>query len=120
LLPGVVDQGRGLRALHPTLDSVAFVPRWTSGYRDFELVAGSTDGWLIGFGAGAESHLRFAGALIENGFIEEALQHLADAAPAFPDDPRLAFAEQKLRRTLAAAAQPMPQSSSLPSSPPMR
>ena len=120
LLPGVVDQGRGLRALHPGLDSIAFVDRWTPAYRDFELVAGSVDGMIVGFGSGPDAHLRFAGVLVENEFVEEALQHLGDAIPAYPDDPRLALAERTLRARIASTAQPMPQSSSRPSSPPIR
>jgi len=117
LLPGVVDQGRGLRALHPNVDSVAFVDRWTPAYRDFQLVAGSVDGLIQGFGTGPESHLRFAGVLVANGFIDEARQHLGDASAGYPDDPRL---QRALAMLTSSTAQPMPQSSSRPSSPPIR
>jgi hypothetical protein len=120
LLPGVVDQGRGLRALYPNLDSVAFVDRWTPAYRDFELVAGSVDGMIVAFGSGPDAHLRYAGVLVDNEFVEEALQHLGDAIPAYPGDPRLLLAERTLRARVALTAQPMPQSSSRPSSPPIR
>jgi hypothetical protein len=117
LLPGVVDQGRGLRALHSNLDSVAFVDRWTPEYRDFQLVAGSVDGMIQGFGTGPEAHVRFAGVLVANGFIDEARQHLGDASAGYPDDPRL---RQALAMLTSSASQPMPQSSSRPSSPPIR
>lgn len=117
LLPGVVDQGRGLRALYPNLDSVAFVDHWTPAYRDYQLVAGSVDGNVVGFGTGPDAHLQFARVLIENGFIDESLRHLSAVATAYPDDPRLQLAYGNLAR---ARAQPMPQSSSRPSSPPMR
>jgi hypothetical protein len=117
LLPGVVDQGRGLRALHANLDSVAFVDRWSPAYRDFQLVAGSVDGMIQGFGAGPEAHLRFTAVLVANGFIDEARQHLGDASAGYPDDPRL---RQAMAMMTSATAQPMPQSSSRPSSPPIR
>jgi hypothetical protein len=120
LLPGVVDQGRGLRALYPGLDSVAFVDRWTPAYRDFQLVAGSVDGMILSFGSGPDAHLGFAGILLENGFANEALQHIGAVIPVYPEDPRLRLAERTLRDRIATTPQPMPQSSSRPSSPPIR
>lgn len=117
LLPGVVDQGRGLRALYPNLDSVAFVERWTPEYRDYQLVAGSVDGMIVGFGAGADAHLRFVETLMRNDFRDEAVQHLRDVARGYPDDARFATA---LATLAPSTAQPIPQSSSRPSSPPIR
>ncbi|HET9327574.1 MAG TPA: hypothetical protein VFQ05_12440 [Candidatus Eisenbacteria bacterium] len=109
LLKSVLDDGRGLRAVCPTVDSVAFVSRWTPEYRDFELIAGSVDGFVDNLGRGAESHLRLADKLVRFNFPREADEHLRAAAIAYPDDARLALARAtvvaQLGRSDEAAAE---------------
>ena len=84
LLPSIFDNGRGLRALHPNLDSVAFVSRWTPAYQSFDLIAGSVDGNVIFFGSSPEGHLRFIRTLESNGFPREAAAHRSAVTEAFP------------------------------------
>ena len=108
LLSAVLDMGRGLRALYPGLDSVAFVQRWSPALREFDLVANTPEGHAVDFGLGPDAHLRFASALVDGGYTSVAIDHLAAAARAYPTDPRLGVAlVQALvrggRRTQAAA-----------------
>jgi hypothetical protein len=96
LLLSVLDQGRALRALFPGLDSVAFVDRWSPGYRDFDLVVNNADGFTLTLGHGPDAHLNFAGLLLRRGLKGPALEDLAAARQAYPEDPRLAIAYQRV------------------------
>jgi len=101
LLVAVLDEGRALRALRPQVDSVAFVPRWSPAYRDFDLVATTLDGFAVNFGRGSEAPLRLARALFESGNANLALGVLDAAIPVYPEDPRLADARARLVAVLA-------------------
>jgi hypothetical protein len=94
LLPGVLDQGRGLRALYPNIDSVAFVSRWTPAYSTFEIFVGNEDGRVLGIGHGPKANLRLVWTLANNGYSREAAELLSASLAAYPDDPalRAAFA----------------------------
>ena len=92
LLQSVLDHGRGLRAVCPNLDSVAFVSHWTPAYRDFELFAGSVDGLVDHLGTGPDAHLRLAAKLERFRLPRQANQHLRAALLAYPEDPRLHLA----------------------------
>jgi hypothetical protein len=91
LVPAALDQGRGLRALHPNVDSVAFVKQWSQDYADFEVVVGSEDGNVVPLGKGPEAHQRLLSALLREGFTDEALRHATAAVAAYPEDPGLAL-----------------------------
>jgi hypothetical protein len=71
---------------------VAFVSRWTPDYRDFELIAGSVDGYVDNLGRGPDSHLQLAGKLMRFGLPREAADHLRAASIAYPQDARLPLA----------------------------
>jgi hypothetical protein len=92
LLPAVIDQGRALRLLYPALDSVAFVDRWTPGYRDFDLFVTGTDGAIKGLGRGLEAQVALASRLLAIRYDATAREQLGAAVPLWPDDPRLRFA----------------------------
>ncbi|MFI5370598.1 MAG: tetratricopeptide repeat protein [Candidatus Eisenbacteria bacterium] len=96
LLISVLDEGRGLRALRPQLDSVAFVPRWSMAYRDFDLVATTVDGFAVNFGQGPVAHLELARALFDSGNAKLAVDDLDAAIPAYPGDPRLAYTRARI------------------------
>ena len=85
----VLDGGRALRALFPGLDSVAFVPRWTADYADFDLCASSPEGDIVNFGRGPDAHLRLAQLMLRGPYAAVAVDHLARACEAYPQDPRL-------------------------------
>ena len=93
----VLDQGRALRALYPGLDSVAFVSRWSPAYRDFDLIVNNTDGFALNLGHGPEAHLDFAALLLRRGWKGPALDDLAAARQAYPEDPRLSVAYERVR-----------------------
>lgn len=95
LLPTTLDHGRGLRALCRNIDSVAFVERWNSGYREFALFGGSVDDYVIPFGKGPAALLGFARTLAANGYGNEARDQLAAALQAYPHDPRLRLAYER-------------------------
>jgi hypothetical protein len=92
LLPAVIDRGRALRLLYPALDSVAFVDRWTPGYRDFDLFVTGTDGAIKGLGRGLEAQVALASRLLAIRYDATAREQLGAAVPLWPDDPRLRFA----------------------------
>ena len=89
LLPAVLDEGRGLRALYPNIDSVVFVPSWSPELRDFEIVVASEDGRVLPFGRGPEANLRLIRTLAANGYKREASELLLSSVTAYPDDPAL-------------------------------
>ena len=92
LMSACLDEGRGLRALHPNVDSVAFLQQWLPAYADFDLVVAEEDGYVIPLGKGPEAHQRLLTVLLRNGFTEEALRHATAATEAYPEDPGLALA----------------------------
>ena len=89
LLGGVLDQGRALRALWPDLDSVAIVTRWTRAYRDFDIAVNSPDGYLVNLGRGSDAHLKLVSAMLDNGFPDLAVDHVARVLTEYPDDSSL-------------------------------
>jgi hypothetical protein len=89
LLPTVLDDGRGLRALRPSIDSVAFIQKWSSAYDRFELFGGSVDGRVIHFGTGREAHIRLAKTLLGNGYVREAREYLESVLSEYSDDQSL-------------------------------
>jgi hypothetical protein len=104
LLPSLFRGGRGLRALFPNVDSVAFVERWTPDYEEFELIAGTTDGYVVPFGRGPEAHARLVESLTQNGYEALAREHLDAVGEVYPDDPRLHRARSMLDSVSARAA----------------
>ncbi len=96
LLRNVLDQGRGLRAVCPSVDSVAFVSQWTAQYRDFDLFAGSVDGYVDHLGRGPDAHLALAAKLRHFRLPRQAGEDLKAAELAYPADPRLHAARAAL------------------------
>lgn len=99
LLPTIFDQGRGLRALYPNIDSVVFRERWQPEDRDFELVAGSVDGFISFLGTGPDAHLRFARGLAAGGHGAEARAHVAASLVAYPGNQGLLSSYARLLAT---------------------
>ena len=91
LLAGALDDGRGLRALMPNVDSVAFLSAWRPGYGGFEMFSQGSDGTVYPQGRGAEGYAAAAAAMIGGGAIEPARQFLAGALSEFPDDAPLRY-----------------------------
>ena len=85
----VLDGGRALRALCPGLDSVAFAPRWTADYSDFDLCANTPAGDIVNFGRGPDAHLQLSRLLLQSGKAELAIDLLTAACGAYPEDARL-------------------------------
>jgi len=96
LMAAVFDDGRGIRALYPQVDSAVFVHRWHPDLRDFDLVIGSIDGYVLPLGRGPEAHLKAAAILVSNQFPQEALVHLTDAIATYPSEARLLQARDDL------------------------
>ncbi len=91
VLPTVLHEGLALRALNPSVDSVAFVSRWTAAYRDVDLFTAAPDARMIQFGHGPDAHARFALVLLNARLDRTARDHLEQALVAWPHDPRLEF-----------------------------
>jgi hypothetical protein len=89
LLPAVLDQGRGLRALYPNIDSVTFVSRWTPADSAFEIFVANEDGRVMHFGRGPGANRRLIQTLAANGFEQQGAELLMASAAAYPDDPSL-------------------------------
>jgi hypothetical protein len=89
LLPAVLDQGRGLRALYPNIDSVTFVSRWTPAYSAFEIFVANEDGRVMYFGRGPEANRRLIQTLAANGLEQQGAELLEASVAAYPDDPSL-------------------------------
>jgi len=89
LLPAVLDNGRGLRALYPNIDSVVFVQRWEPELAQFEIVVANEDGRVLPFGRGPEANLRLIRTLAGNGYELEASELLLSSVIAYPGDPAL-------------------------------
>jgi hypothetical protein len=91
LLAGAIDDGRGLRALLPQVDSVAFLPDWRPGYRDFELFSQGREGTVYALGRGPDGYATAAAGLIAADAIEPAQELLAGALSEFPDHAPLRY-----------------------------
>lgn len=89
LLPAVLDEGRGLTALYPNIDSVAFVSKWTPDLAGFEIVVANEDGRVLPFGRGPEANMRLIRTLEGNGYGREAAELLQSSVAAYPNDPAL-------------------------------
>lgn len=77
----VLDDGRGLRAVCPRVDSVIFFTEWTPAHRDFDLFYLSEDGFVVALGRGLDARARLAALLRERGQLKQA-ERLAGASPA--------------------------------------
>jgi hypothetical protein len=82
----VLDGGRALRLFEPAVDSVAFVSRWTPAYRNFTMYIEGPAGQLAKIGRTQQSHARFAGDLLDAGYVEQSRDYLAGLTQAFPRD----------------------------------
>ena len=89
VLHSILGEGLALRAVYPSLDSVAFVPRWTRAYGDFEVFYGRVDGNVVPLGRGPAAHVKLAALLIGDGCIEDARDGIAAAVADYPEDPNL-------------------------------
>jgi hypothetical protein len=82
-----------VKLFFPTVDTVAFIDRWTPAFVRHELFLPYQDGHLQGVGTGVNSHLEAARWMFEQGWFLQARNHLGDVVPSYPDEPvlRLAF-----------------------------
>ena len=85
----ILGEGLALKAVCPNLDSVAFVPRWSPAYEDFDVFYGRIDGNVVDVGRGPDAHGRLAVLLITDHFDQDARVSLAAALVAYPTDARL-------------------------------
>ncbi len=113
LIYQVLDGGRALRALFPTLDSVAFVPHWSAAYADFDLCANSFEGDIMNFGRGPDALLRLAEILLQAPDRRLAADFLTRACEIYPSDRRLAVA-LATARDVSATQKPLPTASGAP------
>ncbi|MEK7823450.1 MAG: tetratricopeptide repeat protein [Candidatus Eisenbacteria bacterium] len=91
MLAGALDDGRGLRALHANVDSVAFLPGWKVGYADFELFAQGRDGTVFSLGRGPDGYAEAGAAMLGSGDVKPARELLEGALSEFPSHARLRF-----------------------------
>jgi hypothetical protein len=91
MLAGAIDDGRGLRALVPNVDSVAFLDEWQPGYGDFEMFSQSSDGTVFPLGRGGDGFAETAQAMISAGLREPARVLLEGALSEFPDNAPLRY-----------------------------
>lgn len=91
MLEGALDGGRGLRALAPNVDSVAFLPGWAPGYGGFELFTQGPDGAVFSLGRGPDGFARAASVMLNMGAVGPAAELLGQALPEFPDHAGLRF-----------------------------
>ncbi|MCC6651983.1 MAG: hypothetical protein IT348_12600 [Candidatus Eisenbacteria bacterium] len=84
LLGSVLDQGRGLRALFPRLESVRIGTSVEPADRDGALFVANSDGRLIPCGRGPEGHLEVARLWESVGLAASAKLHLAQASALHP------------------------------------
>ena len=91
MLEDALNEGAGLRALVPNVDSVAFLRAWQPGYGDFELFAQSPDGRVFPLGRGPDGFATAGGAIVKGGAPAIARDLLAEAVGEFPDHSRLRF-----------------------------
>jgi hypothetical protein len=91
MLSGALDRGRGVRALLPLVDSVAFLPAWRPGYGSFELFSQGPDGVVFPLGRGPDGFATAGAALRRGGAIAPALRLLAGASGEFPEAARLRY-----------------------------
>jgi hypothetical protein len=91
MLEGALDGGRALRALHPGIDSVVFLPGWAPGYAAFELFGEKRDGSPFALGRGAEGYARAGAALLAADARQPASKLLAGALTEFPNHAGLRF-----------------------------
>jgi hypothetical protein len=100
ILAGALDDGRGLRALRPGVDSVAFLPDWRPGYGEFELFSQSPDGTVFALGRGPDGFAAAGAAMTRSGEVGPARELLTGALSEFPDHAPLRF---QYARTFHAA-----------------
>jgi hypothetical protein len=91
MLAGALDDGRGLRALIPGVDSAAFLSAWKPGYADFEIFSQSNTGQCFALGRGADGFAEAGAALMRSGDVVPARELLADALGEFPDHAPLRY-----------------------------
>lgn len=91
MLGGALDDGRGLRALHPNVDSVAFLRGWTPGYGGFEMFSQSRDGAVHALGRGADGYAAAGASMLAGGAVEPGRRLLEGALSEFPDHAPLRF-----------------------------
>ena len=91
MLAGALDDGRGLRALHPNVDSVVFLRGWSAGHGDFELFSQSREGTVFPLGRGADGYAEAGAAMIAGGAVDPARQLLVGALSEYPDHAPLRY-----------------------------
>jgi hypothetical protein len=72
VIRATLDDGRALRFLYPTIDSVAYLAEWTPADSGFERFAQSSEGRVLHLGKGAAAALRWAELLEQNGLNQDA------------------------------------------------
>src|SRR5262249_30232666 len=86
LLEASLDGGGAVRLFFPSVDSVAFIGRWTPRYADYELFLTSQDGHLLPAGHGPEAHKTLGRWLLENGQFPQVRDYLVEVLERYPDD----------------------------------
>lgn len=80
VIRSTLDDGRALRFLYPTLDSVSYLQDWTPADSGLECLAQSSEGRIMRLGRGAAAARRWAELLEQNGLKEEAARVRAAAS----------------------------------------
>ncbi len=99
LLPAVLDEGRGLRALFPDLTEVRFAETPAPGDTGVLVATHSQSGEVLVTGTGPTAYARLAALWAMNGFAVDARRCLEDARTLYPGSALLA-------ETAARAAPP--------------
>jgi hypothetical protein len=114
LLPAVLDDGRALRAIYPTVDSVLFVRRWLPTFTAFDIFVANEDGRVRHFGRGPDANLRLIRTLAANGYDREAEDLLTSSVTAYPADPALRALYASTRRAVKETLGPPGSAASSP------
>lgn len=92
LLPAVLDDGRGLRALFPQITDVRFADGVERADTNALVATHSQTGEVLVAGTGPVAHARLAALWTVNHFEADARQHLTGARALYPGSALLAFA----------------------------
>jgi hypothetical protein len=90
-LEDCLDQGRALRLVYPSVDSVVFLTRVTQDHAGFDLFAYNSEGHLMSLGRGPRAHQALVEGMLQFGFQHEALEHLSMVVRLYPEDAALRY-----------------------------
>jgi len=86
LLEASLDGDGAVRLFFPSIDSIAFIGKWTPRYADYDLFLASQDGRLLHAGPGPEGHVTLGRFLLEQGWYTQTRDYLAVVLERYPEE----------------------------------